>query len=471
MTSHQAPQTLRTSAGVLMLLAVAAPRLSAAQPTLESVADGQRQIIEEIEQEQSRNGPHSEALIGPLTALALHYRENGDRGLATGTIERVRQIVRVNYGLHSLEQAPLIQQLIADQEAHDNVETVWELEQELLKLARRNPDDLRTVPILRGAADRRAHVLRRFLSGELPREVVLGCYYDWKTGTEDQNCISGANRDAVRTLSLDARRNYADAIAVILRNEIYSSDDLRELEMSLVRSADLVRSYNERPRRHVDFVGIDLRDYAFSDRWQAAMKSLDRLTTWARERSTDVLAVEHGDSDATGTEGSLTMSLSNYLTGRLSLQRLFAYEDATSASWPSRAGALVRIADWDLMHSENRSALEGYELAYEILEASSARSSIHDLFSPETPVVLPAFRPNPLTSPQESEQALDYVDVAFDITRYGKSRRVEVLETTTSATDLVIELVHVIKGSRFRPRVTNGQFDSSRVTVRYYFDE
>lgn len=54
MTSREARQTLRTPAGILMMLAVAAPCVSAAQPTLELAADRQRQIIQEIEQEQSR---------------------------------------------------------------------------------------------------------------------------------------------------------------------------------------------------------------------------------------------------------------------------------------------------------------------------------------------------------------------------------------------------------------------------------
>jgi hypothetical protein len=62
--------------------------------------------------------------------------------------------VRFNYGLKSLHQAPLIEQLIRNEEARGNDAVAWDLEQELLGLARRNPDDLRTVPIFHEIAQR-----------------------------------------------------------------------------------------------------------------------------------------------------------------------------------------------------------------------------------------------------------------------------------------------------------------------------
>ncbi len=201
------------------------------------------------------------------------------------------------------------------------------------------------------------------------------------------------------------------------------------------------------------------------------MESLDRLTTW--QRSSDAPVREQAGLQETGSANTLTMSLSNYLTGRLSLERLFAYEGATSGSWSGQIGALVQIADWDLLHSENRSALEGYELAYEMLKAAgTAQTLIDELFRPDTPVVLPAFRPNPLASSGKSQQATGYVEAAFTITRYGESRRIEILDATTNVTDAVRdELVRLVKSSRFRPRVTDDRLDTSRVVVRRYLNE
>ena len=88
---------------MLTLLTVAWPLTGLSQPALESAADRQRRIVETIEDEQARDGPYSEQLIGPLTALAVLYQEQGDDLLAAATFQRVRQVVRANYGLHSLE--------------------------------------------------------------------------------------------------------------------------------------------------------------------------------------------------------------------------------------------------------------------------------------------------------------------------------------------------------------------------------
>jgi len=54
------------------------------------------------------------------------------------------------------------------------------------------------------------------------------------------------------------------------------------------------------------------------------------------------------------------------------------------------------------------------------------------MFSPRTPVILPAFLPNPLLS----DGGCDYtghVDIAFEVDRYGRSRHVRVLDTSNDA--------------------------------------
>jgi len=71
----------------------------------------------------------------------------------------------------------VIRQLIHNEEARGNLAAASELEQALLALARRHPDDLRTVPILREAADKQMHVLERHLAGELPPQISLGVFY------------------------------------------------------------------------------------------------------------------------------------------------------------------------------------------------------------------------------------------------------------------------------------------------------
>lgn len=449
MTSAEACQTLKALA-VLTLLAVAAPCTSVAQSALESAADRQRQIVEEIEREQSLNGPRSEALIAPLTALALLYQENGDRGLATATIERVLEVVRANYGLHSLEQAPLIWQLIANEERLGNVDASWNLQKELLTLARRHPEDLRAVPIFHELAERRLDLLQRYKAGERPREFILGCYYDYPgpdPSEELQSCVSGSRSVAIGQILLEAHWYYAEAIGVILRNELYSSEELRELEMEAVQATF-----------KAGLMGKGL-EYCDSSATLAQLLQLQPLGS----------CLEPILKDDSG------FSVLN-VGGQSSLVRLLLYEARSSAPALTRVSALIRLADWTQRHSSSGrtddTVSELYALALEQLKELGETSTIDDVFSPPVPVVLPTFAPNPLLS-QETPYSTGYIDVAFDISKRGESDHIEILDTTTEASrGAERELTRLIKRSAFRPRAANGQLvDSSRVMVRYYVNE
>lgn len=72
-----------------------------------------------------------------------------------------------------------------------------------------------------------------------------------------------------------------------------------------------------------------------------------------------------------------------------------------------------------------------------------------------------------------AEESMGHVDLAFEITQYGESRRIEVLDASANVTDAnENEIVRRTKQTRFRPRVTGGRFaHSSLVRVRYYLDE
>ena len=105
------------------LFAVATAVASAAassQSELDAAANRERQLVDSIEREVSRGGAYSEELIAPLSELALLYQEADDRALASATIERALQVVRANYGLYSLAQAPLISRLVANEAAAGN---------------------------------------------------------------------------------------------------------------------------------------------------------------------------------------------------------------------------------------------------------------------------------------------------------------------------------------------------------------
>jgi tetratricopeptide (TPR) repeat protein len=405
----------KSAASILCLAALIASPVVHCQLPFEPIAydDRQAEIVDDIRAEQTLNGVYSAALVEPLTALSFLYQESGDHTLAIAAIERALQVQRVNYGLRTLDQAPLIQQWIDNAERMGDVAMAWDLEQALIALVHRHPNDLRAVPILREFGDKRMDLLVRYAKGELPPQVVLGCYYD---PVEDpfsidrRVCHSGSRRVAIQAILREAQSYYRDAIRVMQRNDLYSSEELRELEMEVVRTSYL-----------------------------------------------------HGYDPG---------------VGRRSLTRVLAYDVASNAPAETRVASLVQMADWDLMfangRTENGAVLANYETAYRELEkAGGSQTSIVETFSPETPVVLPAFLPSPLKGCEQAAESKSHIDVAFEIDKFGKSDRIKVVGSTDDVTNAAKRnLVRVIARSRFRPQFAAGQVaEDAPVVVRYCLDE
>jgi len=399
MVSFEMRRAFSMATRLLCVAAITAPHSGFAQRGREN--EQQRSIVATIDQEQSADGSYSLELVAPLTALGLLYQERGDYALAAETVERALQVVRANFGLYSLDQAGLLRLLIASEQATGDFETAGELQKRLVMLARRHPDDVRTVPSFREAAGRQLEVAERVRDGELPPQVSIS--FSAGPGASLAQAGGGSSFTA-QLLAMQAASNYAAAIRVLLRNELYASDELRELEQELVR-----------------------------------------------------ISHEQGQ----------------YHSGRSSLRRLIAYDVASSKPRLTRVHGAVQIADWDLVYSHNGLAVDLYEELYDDLKRHGvAPDVIAELFAPATPVVLPAFLPNPLRSP-ETDESTGFIDVAFEITKYGRSQAVDVLDTTTNASKAAKnDLVVLIKRSRFRPRLTDGVFDrTSPVVVRYYLNE
>jgi hypothetical protein len=162
-----------------------------------------------------------------------------------------------------------------------------------------------------------------------------------------------------------------------------------------------------------------------------------------------------------------------YDVGRQSLRRLLAYSVASSEPRSNQIEAFVNLADWELLFElDQAGALDSYARAVGLLQENAVPGSLERIFAAETPTVLPAFLPNPLVS-QPTETSAGYIDVAFEISRFGRSRNIEIRSSSTiTATAVRDELVHLIGRSRFRPRVVNGELArSAPIELRYYVDE
>lgn len=421
MNTFAAQETRRFAAGVCLFAIITAPGIAWSQ--LSDFLDRELELTGEVDDVQLEYGPQSPELIEPLTALSMFYEEAGNLTLADATIERLLSVIRANYGLYTLDQAPSIRTLIAHERERGNAVGAWELEQGLIRLGLRNPDDLRTATIYREVGDGRIDILRRYFAGELPPEIELGCYYDdseeyiraQRRGNRPINtapgtphgsgCIAGSRSTAINALKSEAYTFYTEAADIYQRNGMQSSDELRDLLTHVVRT-----SYEE------DISGL----------------------------------------------------------GRRAIRYLMGTHPENSVQ---RTEALIELADWDLLHSREfgatyrDSALQTYEDAYlQLRELGASEASIDALFSPETPVMLPSFAPNLLLSPQ-TPQSTGHIDIRFVVTSDGKADDIEILDTTSDAVPRSArrDFADLIKRTRFRPMLADGQLtDSPPIDIRWY---
>jgi hypothetical protein len=163
--------------------------------------------------------------------------------------------------------------------------------------------------------------------------------------------------------------------------------------------------------------------------------------------------------------------------GDRALRDFLAYQAKNAEPLLARVDTLVQIADWALLHSSYRKSdeqvLTVYQQAHDLLEARPAGDAgLEQFFAPAIPVVPPSFLDNPLAS-EQTQATTGHVDIAFEITKYGEALDVEILDSTSNATRADEQrLVQFVLRSRFRPRVTNGEFAlESPIVLRYYLTE
>ncbi len=406
-----AAHNMKKVARVLLVTVVLAASSSAFcqrfDPAAEDVIERLQSEIQEID---LSDGPGSAALIEPLTALGSIFRENGDHLPALAATQRARDVVRRNYGLNDLQQAPLIRALIQSEKALGRHAEAWALEQELLSLARRHPDDLRTAEIFQATAERRMDLLDRYTMGEMPPEIYLGCYYGAPRmmARESMDCRSGSRGDVQRKLAREAHFLYAQSVNIFIENHRFDSRELPSILNELVLSSH---------------------------------------------------------------------RFGNARLGERSISILIAYLASNDAPLPEQVEMLARLADWKLLYADNQKlrglALSMYEEIYEFIRYRLAQAAgTEAVFAPEVPIMLPAFVENPLAT-QRTVATRGHIDVAFDVTKFGKAEKIKIAEVSEGATHAdKRDLVRLILRSRFRPRVVGDQFpETSRVALRYFLND
>lgn len=457
-----------------MLFVAAAVTVSGAfaQPPRQ---DPQAAVVAQIDELRAAAGPTAAELIGPLHVLGLLYQESGDHVLAVAALEEARYVTRVHQGLSSIDEALLLRQQIRNEKELGDPQRVWDHQRDMLAIARKHLDDVRTVPIFRDLAADRSEVLDKVRLGKFPPELYLGCYYgearpryDDPRGEQSpprdsgDNCRFGTRDNVIAKLRDEILLYYADAIEVIVENGDYASQDLRDLERQAL-AIEYFSRYLTLPSEGnatlglTHFTGVQLT---------CPSESLDQLL--AKNLLGDCL------DPVIQSAGHVVANVGSWV----SLVRLLDYEIRSGAPAADRARAFIELADWHLLstpadrrrfeQSSNR-ALEMYERARrEVESAADAQAWVAEIFSPDVPITLPTNEPNPFASAATGTSSR-FIDVSLAVSKYGRAEHIEILGTSRGATRAEERaLIHLIETTSFRPRFIDGALaDSAPVALHY----
>lgn len=363
-----------------------------------------------IAREEALNGPNSSALIEPLTLLGRLYQELDEHDRAIGAFERALDISRIHQGLYSIEYSEIIERLIASWTEVGEFGVAGLLDEELIELVRRNPDDVRGAAILTKVADRQMSDVERYLELDEDSSVWIGM-------STQQSDVPTLRRLALRALRR-ARGLYGWAQNIAIAN----SDDIDE------------------------YVGLQEKI----------------IETYYYELENDSLRSSHSTGPPPGLGGSGKRVL------EIQLENSYNYPGTPVAI----AEAMIELADWTLLFALNGQALRKYEAVQDFLSSVDAPAEqVERLLSPEVPAVLPAFGAD-IDVVDPASGYLGYVDVAIETTRYGRTKSYEILGATpTAGNDVLRKLKRVLGQSRFRPRFEDGELvRNDYFALRYYFD-
>lgn len=323
------------------------------------------QTIAAIEDE---DGVYDADLVQQVMGLGLAQQTQGQNQDSVGSFKRALHLSRINDGLYSLSQAPILRHLIASYEAGNDWESANDRQAYLYRLQRRHY----------GYSDPR-----------LLQPIVS--MVDWHMNAFER----GSSADPGIHL-LQARALNEQAITIIEEN--YSGDDVR-LSEALYRQA--------------------LTNYQLAV--LQANNSMGGLMPAGRQAG-----VTYSESDVQKT----VLSLNPYSEGKRALNRRVDLVEANpEIPSQSKLRAMIHLGDWYFMFNKRESAMRTYQRARELFpNDDAARDELQKYF--DKPHVLSFYRETQEHVPETDTTG--YVDAVFNVTSTGRAQGIQIIDSSPS---------------------------------------
>ena len=366
---------------------------------------------------EEQAGAYTAALIEPAGDLGRALQARGDHRDALPYLKRAIHLARVNEGLATPTQLPLLERLLTSQLALGDREGADGTQRYLLRLR------------LRTAAD------------EAARQAAVAAYADWQRG---------------RYLAREGFETYRFLVDLRAVNE----RELERLEAAAeagVPGAVLAQ---------LPYLRDMLRTEYLVSRYEGERKETIRMRAGSSANQS------YAPSPSLEAEDFRLMQKYNYRGGRQLAERLVDIHRAQPE--PDRAAlaqALLDLGDWHLWWHQPGPALRSYREAWDLYANDGDPATDPEALFPaprELPVESPFFTAAP---PPEEHLEPAEGEARFTVNRLGQARDVEL--AVLEARDAVAAqsaLYRMMKEFRFRPVLRGGDaVESGRLERRYRF--
>ena len=385
-----------------------------------------QQYLDQIEETEKLHGAMDPQLGEQFLGLGLLYKNHGQYQKAIEVLNRSLQIKRVNDGIQSMDQIPILKALIAANAEAKNWDELDGNYHLLLWVYQRNldPGDPELLPVIDAVGNWKLYAYRNALLKETPASTL----YDL----------------------VDMYQS-----TVNLMTKLYGKNDsrlIRPLKGLCIARYQMITQIENTPLN--EFQGYEQRTRMEMRCYPVLNPVTGRIDTVCGNEEVPnpgyYVSKQAIKNQRVGEEMN---------TIRNNLNRIVKI----SAAHPSlpvieRADALINMGDWYFINNKKNTAIDNYNQAYQLLSSEEGNAElIEKLFG--KPVRIPFGRiASSGTEEETGNISKPYVRLSFAVTAEGKARHIKIIEQSNPESYRIRKLAkNIIEDAIFRPRLEDGK--------------
>ncbi|MES2606115.1 MAG: hypothetical protein V4603_14365 [Pseudomonadota bacterium] len=429
-------------------------------------------------------GMYSTQLREQYESLGELYQQNNEHEKAIAVFENAMHIDRVNDGLYTLQQIPLVENIIESynalanySEVNDHHAYLYYVQQKAfsdgdprLLAAKENWADWNVESFLKGGVTSTGRFDATGINNSANR--MQGPEYIAVQHPTNGTFVYVPRSQLTQILNPSSIATNAAATDLYLRSSNYAVSPEQVIDERLRTARDLYQEIIDSPNaEYADVRGVTV-EHKLANIAYAVKQQMDAMENSVQENS---LAF-NGFSTGNQTNPVVTRG---YTKSRESLEAIAQQLDDDATSDPQAvAQAWINLGDWHLGFERSQRGREAYERALVVLaEAGRSPAEISAIFNPAPLIPAPGFALHPYTRPfygiaPDAPLAYDgFIDMTLTINQAGdvKGSRITGVSSDTPQR-LRNVLLDFLRGHSMRPLVQDGKLvKESELSLRIHY--